>query len=375
VIYDVAIAGGGPAGLAAAIRAAQRGLRAIVLERSPGPIDKACGEGLMPSGARELELLGACVEPAQPFRGIRYLQEGTVVEAPFRGGTGLGIRRTVLSRALSERALALGAELRRATVQAGRAGPRSIEVATDAGPIEARLLIAADGLHSPLRRMAGLEMPGSRLQASGFRSGLRPRAPGLGKSENTIADRFGIRRHFAIAPWSDFVEVYWADGVEAYVTPVGPRSVNVAFLCGRGAAFEEHLDRFPTLRQRLQGAEPESEIRGAGPLLQRVRARHADRLALLGDAAGYVDAITGQGLSLAFAGAALLMDALPEDLSRDLAPALRAYDRGLRSRWLRYAVPAHALLALSRRPALRSKAIRSVAALPGSFGALVQIVG
>jgi flavin-dependent dehydrogenase len=364
VIYDVAIAGGGPAGLAAAIRAAQRGLRAIVLERSPGPIDKACGEGLMPSGARELELLGARVEPAQPFRGIRYLQEGTVVEAPFRGGTGLGIRRTVLSRALSERALALGAESRRAIVQAGRAGPRSIEVATDAGPIEARLLIAADGLHSPLRRMAGLEI-----------EGLGPQASGLGKSENASVERFGIRRHYRMEPWTDFVEVYWADGVEAYVTPVGPRSVNVAFLCGRGAAFEEHLDRFPTLRDRLQSAQPESETRGAGPLLQRVRARHADRLALLGDAAGYVDAITGQGLSLAFAGAALLMVALPEDLSRDLAPALRTYDRGLRSRWLRYAVPAHALLALSRRPALRSKAIRSVAALPGSFGALVRIVG
>jgi flavin-dependent dehydrogenase len=311
---------------------------------------------------RELELLGARVEPAQPFRGIRYLQQGTVVEALFRDGKGLGIRRTVLSRALSERALGLGAELRRATVQGARAGPQSIEVATDAGAIEARLLIAADGLHSPLRRMAGLEMPDARLR-------------GFGNCENPSAERFGSRRHYQIEPWTDLVEVYWTDGVEAYVTPVGPRWVNVAFLCGRGTAFEEHLDRFPALKERLGGAQPDSETRGAGPLLQRVRARHADRLALLGDAAGYVDAITGQGLSLAFAGAGLLMDALPEDLSRDLAPALRAYDRSLRSRWLRYAAPAHALLALSRRPALRRRAIRSVAALPGAFGALVQIVG
>ena len=116
-------------------------------------------------------------------------------------------------------------------------------------------------------------------------------------------------------------------------------------------------------------------MRGAGPLLQRVRARHGNRLALVGDAAGYVDAITGQGLSLAFAASALLMDALPSDLSQDLAPSLRKYDASVQKRWLRYAVPAHALVALSRRPTLRRRAIRSAAALPGAFGAVVRVVG
>jgi flavin-dependent dehydrogenase len=352
MIYDVAIAGGGPAGLAAAIRAAQRGLSAVVLERSEAPPDKACGEGLMPSGARELSLLGAEIGESQPFRGIRYLQEQTVVEARFRGGEGLGIRRTVLSRALAQRARALGAELRRATVESARALPESIEVQTGDGLVEARLLVAADGLHSSLRRAAGLDGPADS----------RP-------------PRFGVRRHYRVEPWADLVEVHWNEGVEAYVTPVGPRSVNVAFLTGRGAGFDELLARFPALQARLAGAQPESEARGAGPLLQRVRARHADRLALLGDAAGYVDAITGQGLSLAFAGAALLMESLPEDLSADLAPALQGYDSAIRARWLRYAVPAHALVALSRRPRLRREAIRSVAALPGAFGALVRVVG
>ena len=353
MIYDLAIAGGGPAGLAAAIRAAQKGLRTIVLERSDGVPDKACGEGLMPAGAHELSLLGARVETAQPFRGIRYLQQEHAVEARFRGGqVGLGIRRTVLSSALRERASELGATLRRASVQSARAGEQSIVVSTDEGEVEARLLVAADGLHSPLRRAAGLEVES-------------PPAP----------PRFGIRRHFQILPWSDLVEVHWSEGVEAYVTPVGPRSVNVAFLSGRGAGFDELLLRFPVLEKRLAGAQPDSETRGAGPLLQRVRARRADRLALLGDAAGYVDAITGQGLSLAFAGAAILVEALPQDLSQDLAPALLRYDRALRSSWLRYAIPAHALVALSRRPGLRRSAIRSVAALPGAFGALVNVVG
>ncbi len=278
----------------------------------------------------------------------------------------------MLAAALADRALALGAELRRASVQRAQARPESIEVETDAGAVEARLLVAADGLHSPLRRAAG-------LNADEITSMEERAAPSMGGSRKAgapeTAQRFGVRRHFQLEPWSDCVEVHWADAVEAYVTPVGPRSVNVAFLSARGAAFEEHLDRFPLLKERLQGAAAESETRGAGPLLQRVRARRADRLALLGDAAGYVDAITGQGLSLAFAGAALLIESLPADLTQDLAPALRAYDRGLRSRWLRYAVPAHALLALSRRPALRREAIRTVAALPGAFGALVQIAG
>ena len=93
--------------------------------------------------------------------------------------------------------------------------------------------------------------------------------------------------------------MYWADSVEAYVTPVGPERVNVAFLWGRKeAGFDALLAHFPTLQQRLAGAAVETEARGAGPLLQTVRARHGDRLALAGDAAGYVDAITGQGLSL-----------------------------------------------------------------------------
>ena len=353
MIYDLAIAGGGPAGLAAAIRAAQRGLSAIVLERSDGVPDKACGEGLMPAGARELSLLGARVETAQPFFGIRYLQDHDVIEARFAGGrSGLGIRRTMLSTALRERAVELGATLQRAAVRSARAGADSIVVSTDAGEVTARLLVAADGLHSPLRRAAGLEVEGP------------PTPP-----------RFGIRRHFQLLPWSDLVEVYWSAGVEAYVTPVGPRSVNVAFLSGRGAGFDELLTRFPALQEKLSGAEPDSETRGAGPLLQRVRSRRGDRLALLGDAAGYVDAITGQGLSFAFAGAALLVEALPKDLSQDLAPALRRYDRALRTRWLRYALPAHALVALSRREGLRRLALRSVGALPGAFGALVQVVG
>ena len=355
-MHDVAIAGGGPAGLAAAIRAAQRGFRTVLFERNPAVPDKACGEGLMPSGVRELERLGIRIaqDRCAPFRGIRYLQEDeTVLEARFGTESGIGIRRMALGEALRDRALASGVDVRHGTVIGATALPGCIELQTDAGAAQARLLIAADGLHSPLRRAAGLDLP-----------------------QGPAPVRYGIRRHFALPPWTDFVEVHWAEGVEAYVTPVGPGSVNVAFLREGETKdrFEELLGRFPLLRERIGDAGTASEVRGAGPLLQRVRARVGERLALIGDAAGYVDAITGQGLSLAFAASAVLMEALPDDLSADLRPALQRYEAGMRARWLRYALPAHALVALARRPGLRRSALRSIARFPPAFGLVVRIV-
>jgi flavin-dependent dehydrogenase len=352
-MHDVAIAGGGPAGLAAAIRSARRGFRTVLFERGGDAPDKACGEGLMPSGARELARLGVEVaaDDRAPFRGIRYLQEdGTTLEARFEGATGMGIRRTALARALRDRARACGAELLQGSVIQVRSLADCAELRTTDRTLEARLVIAADGLHSPLRKAAGLD------------------AAAAGPL------RYGIRRHFALSPWTDFVEVYWAPDAEAYVTPVGPRTVNVAFLRRRetAAGFDGLLEHFPALQRKLSGAPAASEERGAGPLLQRTRARCGPRLALVGDAAGYVDAITGQGLSLAFAASAILMQALPDDLSADLAPALRRYDRGLQSRWIRYALPAHGLLALSRRPPLRRAALRALAKIPPVFAILVR---
>jgi flavin-dependent dehydrogenase len=346
-VIDVAIAGGGPAGLATAIRCGRRGFRTVCFERQASPPDKACGEGLMPAGVRELVELSV-LPTGRPFAGIRYVQEdGRTVEARFAGGAGLGMRRVELSRALADEARSLGVELRRGTVLSAAAGPHSIELQTDSGSLEARLLVAADGLHSPLRRAAGLELP------------------------NDGPQRFGVRRHFATRPWSDFVEVHWAHGCEAYVTPVAEDCTNLAFLSAKGARFDELLELFPSLAARL--CDPVSEPRGSGPLLQRVRRRFADRLALVGDAAGYVDAITGQGLSLAFRAASTLAALLPQDLSGDLGPALRAYDRALRAPWLRYALPAQALVSLSRRPLLRQRAIAAAGSLR-LFPALLSLV-
>lgn len=352
---DIAIIGGGPAGLALAIEASRRGLRAVVLERRRFPVDKACGEGLMPAGLRVLEGLGvrSLLTPADCARieGIRYLQEdGTVVEGRLPAGGGLGVRRVALSEALARRAREEGVALRERCLVSGlEREPKGVWIASSHGEVRARMAVAADGLHSPLRASQGLDGPPTRRR------------------------RYGLRRHLKLKPWSEFVEVHYAQGVEAYVTPAGGARVGVAFLWedrrldGR-ISFATLLTRFPALAARIDGAEFDSEVRGAGPLEHGVRARVLDRFALLGDAAGYVDAITGEGLSLALVAARELGALLPEALAQGATRAsLLAYERRCARDFRKYALAARGVLALARRPWLRRQALHALAKAPGIF--------
>jgi len=336
-VIDVLVAGGGPGGLATAIYAAKAGLEAVVVERRHGPIDKACGEGLMPHTVKHLEKLGVKVR-GKAFRGITYLDSTHSVRADFRSGQGLGMRRTALSDALHDAAASAGVRIVHGDIGAISQDASSVRC----GDLQARYLAAADGLHSPIRRSLGLDLP-SR--------GRR---------------RWGIRRHFEIAPWSDTVEVYWAHDTEAYVTPVAEDSVGVAVLTSRQGRFDDHLNEFPALAARL-GAAEHGPDRAAGPLRQRVRSRTAGRVMLVGDAAGYVDALTGEGLGIAFGGAELLVNCVRADTPGD-------YDRQWRSMSRRYRALTAGLLHASGCRPVRSMIVPAASALPRGFGGIVNLL-
>ena len=348
---EVAIVGGGPAGLAAAIAARLQDLEVVVVDRREPPIDKACGEGLMPDGLEMLRRFGVELdaERMQPFHGIRYLDGDVVAEGRFPGVSGAGVRRLDLHRALVRRAEQVGVELKWRTRVDALGGTR---LDTSAGPIEARWVVGADGLRSRLRAWKGLEGP---------ETSRRRRANEISRR------RFGVRRHFALAPWSDCVEVYWAENSEAYVTPVAKGEVGVAMLwSGRKAGFDQLLESFPRLAERLRGAEPASKDRGCGPLRQKARAVTRDRLALIGDAAGYVDAITGEGLSIAFHQADALASAIR-------AGDLRQYARRCRRIVALPDAMTKLLLFVERRPALRRRVVRALAREPKVFSRLLAV--
>jgi flavin-dependent dehydrogenase len=337
---DLAVVGGGPVGLGVAIQAAQRGLSAVVFDLRPPPRDKACGEGIMPLGVAELRRLGIRLPlgVGQPFRGIRYLDGETRAQGRFPDGDGLGLRRTSLVGLLEARARELGAELRSGCRVTGWELTRTgIRVDSDRGSLEARLLVGADGLRSRVRRRAGLES-----------------APGRG--------RVGIRRHFRVSRPLDFVEVHWADGIEAYLTPVASDEIGVALL-HRGArgSFAQLAARIPSLRALLDGAEPISAVRGAGPFHQRARRRFTDRIALVGDAAGYLDPLTGEGVSLGLRSAGALVDAFAS--GRPLAD----YEREWRRLSARYFQLTRMVLWLAASPALRRRVVRVLARHPELF--------
>lgn len=361
---DVLVVGGGPVGLAAAVEARLAGLSCVLVEPRQHPLDKACGEGLLPGALRSLERLGVNVN-GMDLVGIRYVDGNRQVAHRFRAGPGRGVRRTVLSTALVARADEIGVLRRTGRVEQVAQDGSGIRVrCSHSAPgwvglqggdpvdeISARWLLACDGLHSPLRRALGLAAPAA--------------LPGI--AARRVVRRYGIRRHFVVAPWSDHVEVHWAADAEVYVTPVAPDCVGVAVLGPRGRSYDAVLAGLPALRGRLEGAAPVGALRGAGPLHQRSLRRVAGRVLLLGDAAGYVDALTGEGLRIGFASARAAVGCLVRDDPR-------GYERAWRSLSRDYRAVTSGLVIAAQRPRVRRAIVPTAVRLPRVYGALVDRV-
>ncbi|HEU4849192.1 MAG TPA: NAD(P)/FAD-dependent oxidoreductase [Terrimesophilobacter sp.] len=334
-MIDVLVVGGGPIGLAAAIEARMAGLSVTVVEPRTGPIDKACGEGLMPGAVTALARLG--VDPqGHGLAGISYQGGGRRVDHGFRHGVGRGVRRTILHAALAARAEEVGVDRVVGKVDAYEQSADSVAAAG----IEARWMLGCDGLHSTVRELAGLAAP--------------TRGP----------RRFGLRRHFAVAPWNDLVEVHWTANAEVYVTPVGDLEVGVAVLGPRHAGYDAAVNAVPSLAQRLDDAAVTTSTRGAGPLRQRTRARTAGRVLLVGDASGYVDAITGEGIRVGLAQARAAIECI-------VAGKPKRYEREWRRATRDFRMLTVGLVGLGASP-LRPAIVPLARALPNVYGAIVE---
>jgi 2-polyprenyl-6-methoxyphenol hydroxylase-like FAD-dependent oxidoreductase len=365
---DVVIAGGGIAGSALAILLGRAGFIVEIFERGKFPKEKPCGEGLMPAGVAVLERLGVSdTVGGTPFYGVRY-HAGDLVAAgrfPNTAGVpavGLGQRRRHLDHALFAAAAATpnvrahtGTRVEAPLLEQGRVNGLLVE----GEPRRAKLVVAADGVHSHLRQSLGLDTPPRRK-------------------------RFGVRAHFRLAlgqaqpPW---VDVFLGRGHELYVTPLPGGEILVAGLADArplGAPIEQAFRRWrlaeAELAARLDGAEQVSELQCISPLSGRARAGVAPGAVLLGDAAGFLDPITGGGMSQALMSAELLAEFLCESPER-LDDWLAAFDRQRRVMLRDYAALTQAVLWLADRQMLLRGALRLLRNFPGLFSHFIGVAG
>ncbi len=341
MIWDLIVAGGGPAGLATAIAARRAGMSVLVIEPREGPIDKACGEGLMPGGVGVFRSLGVELE-GEALCGITYvdaIDPQRTASGTWAQGRGLGVRRTTLSARLQDRAREVGVAFEHGRVATFDNGDASIRV----GNHVARYLVGADGARSQIRAAIGAFSAQRRSQ------------------------RLGVRVHYRLAPWTDCVEVHLASKAEAYVTPVGPSLVGVALLFEPPGTWASTLAAFPRLRERLDSREPIGRMRGAGPLEQRARFRTARSTLLVGDAAGYLDALTGEGIALGVLTGLAAVDAMN-------ASSTHAYEKAYRSITQKHVWATRALLALLATPLTRRGILSVGQRVPLAFDAALSLL-
>ena len=304
--YDVIIVGAGIAGSTCAIALARAGYRILLLDRSSFPREKACGEGIMPQGVKILSELGLLPEifarGGSRILGMQYRnRQGVVAQADFPAaatGTAFGVvmRRYDLDHLLVEKArtcpnitvregFRVTGVLQANEIVSGVEGC-SVGAPSKSATFSAPLIVGADGAHSIFHRSCGLTKKYIRRR------------------------RFGITSHFdRIEGSGDYVEVQsHADG-EIYIAPSTGGSCLVAALLEKkamrqfkgdlSAGYMNYLSQLDGFRERIAASERISPVLAAGPLGFTVEPCHRPGLILIGDSAGFLDPITGEGMTLA----------------------------------------------------------------------------
>lgn len=346
-LWDVAVVGAGPAGSAAALRLARAGWSVVILERGKIPRPKACGECVNPGAVRELEALGVLgrvmARAPAPLAGWRIrTARGAVAEGRFPTGTmGLGIPREVLDAVLLEAAVDAGARLetgwRVERVDPGGPGRPARLGAARGGvhlEVEARVVVGADGLRSTLARRLGTLARPPRLR----KVSLSVRLAGLGP------ERTGGLLHLEAGLTVGLAPVHGRDPLWNLTVVTDSPSVARALREDPPGFLLASLNRvdLPWSTPPELAAPPLA----SGPFDWPAARAGVGRVFLVGDAAGYYDPLTGQGIFRALRGAALLAPVVDSFLGNDpgAAPgapppqrpkgkpgsALRGYERALR---------------------------------------------
>ncbi len=328
---DVVVVGGGPAGSALAALLARRGHDVLLLDAEHFPRDKICGEGLSPEAWGLLERMGAAAGvralSPRPLRGMRLVSpDGTAFRGEYRGRerAGFAVRRLALDAVLLDSAGAAGAEVRQGTRvtrlvrEGGSVVGVEAESAGESRVVRARFVAGADGRRSVVGRSLGL---------------LR---------EHRSMRRFAVRGYWeGMQALEDFGEMHVAAGAYCGVAPLSPTLANVTFVLDRrdmgpaagdleGFYRRSLRGRWPALAERLEAARLVARPRAIGPLALECSAVAAPGALLLGDAAGFYDPFTGEGVTLALRSAELAALALEPALRRPAAaPPLRlvGYER------------------------------------------------
>ncbi|MCU1342978.1 MAG: monooxygenase, FAD-binding [Candidatus Acidoferrum typicum] len=339
---DVIIIGAGPAGIATAIAASQRGLRTVVFDARTPPIDKPCGEGLLPQGVATLRDLGIQLNSdlAVPLEGIRFAGGECSAYAKFPDAPGFALRRVRLHQLLVERAIEAGIIFQWST-RVTKIDSR--QVTAGRMQIPYTWLVGADGQNSFVRKWAKLG------------------------PVRTNGHRFGFRQHFRVRSWPNRVDAHWGRHCQMLSTPIAAHEVCVSVLSrDANLRISQALPQFPELAGRLRDATPVTRELGNATSLNRFAAVTRGRMALVGDASGSVDAITGHGLSLAFHQAILLAEAFERG-------NLAHYESAHRKIAVMPALMSRLMLMMDRNSWVRRKTLHLFENMPDLFSKLLSI--